>query len=373
MELLPGVRDPRPDVGELLQHGFALVLAGLLEQQARLRHGLLGPPDLAAGLLDLAVDPVAIALESAHPRRRDELLLEERHQRLPFGVEACQLRFVGGEAGLAAGDLAARLLEPCGVDAELVAPRAHVIGELDALIGDRGRRFGDIAAGQQLRRKSYVVGVIALGGEAGILRQRGVELLAEQVRIGLRLHRLQPEQDLALLDRLRLAHQDLPHDAAFEMLHRLALALDRDPPRRHHGPAQGRERRPDAEAHADDGDRGVAEMGKTAEIGGGERGVDGRGHEHVLLAAGSRTAGSCRGRHATGRLRRPVPEGTRSCAIVRIGLFPAEQAIAALAPSVAVEAQDRLRREGEPRCPPPPTRSPSPSAVAARPWSPPSS
>ena len=75
-ELLLDVGDTRPDLGELLQHRLALALARLLEKKARFFHRLLEPLDVAADHADLALEAIAFALEAAHARRGDELLLE---------------------------------------------------------------------------------------------------------------------------------------------------------------------------------------------------------------------------------------------------------------------------------------------------------
>ena len=51
-----------------------------------------------------------------------------------------------------------------------------------------------------------------------------IDLLAQDIGVGLRLGRLQAEQHVALFDLLGLLDEDFPDDAAFEMLHHLVIA-----------------------------------------------------------------------------------------------------------------------------------------------------
>jgi hypothetical protein len=108
--------------------------------------------------------------------------------------------------------------------------------------------------------------IALLGNQTGLLRERGIHLLAKDVGIGLGLGRLQAKQHVALGDLLGVLDQDLADDAALEMLHHFMVARYGDLSRRDGGAVERRDRRPDPEAAEHRGDRKIAEQGIAAEI-----------------------------------------------------------------------------------------------------------
>jgi hypothetical protein len=98
------------------------------------------------------------------------------------------------------------------------------------------------------------------------LSHADVDLLAQEVEIGLGVGRLQPEQHVALLDLLRVTDQDFPNDATFEVLDRLVVALDGDLALCNGGAIERRKPGPDAEAAKHQRHRGKAEASITAMI-----------------------------------------------------------------------------------------------------------
>ncbi len=118
--------------------------------------------------------------------------------------------------------------------------------------------FGQI---KQLLRIGYPVALVALCHQARLARQ-GKEVLAlDHLELGPRLGVVEGHDDLALLDKVAVAHRQRLHDAAFEVLHRLALAFDPDLAGRVRGTGDRGDRRPGAEAeehHHDDDDANQA-------------------------------------------------------------------------------------------------------------------
>ena len=100
-----------------------------------------------------------------------------------------------------------------------------------------------------------------LGGEPRHARALGVELRAQQVEGGVHAHVLDDDQRLALLHARAVAHQDLAHDAAFLVLHHLAVQVHLDEALRDHRARERREHRPAADAdHADPDHRQAREQ-----------------------------------------------------------------------------------------------------------------
>ena len=78
----------------------------------------------------------------------------------------------------------------------------------------------------------------------------GIDLLAQQVERGIAAHVADHQQRIAAAHVLALAHQQLAHDAAFLVLHRLAAQLGLHLAGRDHGAGQRRPARTTADEHA---------------------------------------------------------------------------------------------------------------------------
>ena len=81
---------------------------------------------------------------------------------------------------------------------------------------------------QQVLRKRRPRRERALGLEPRRLGALGVELGAQQVELGVDAHVVEQHQLLALVHAVAVAHADRAHDAAFLVLHHLAVEVDLD-------------------------------------------------------------------------------------------------------------------------------------------------
>ena len=150
--------------------------------------------------------------------------------------------------------------------------------ELPLLVGDGGCGFQDAAARQHAGGKRDGGGVGLFGDQPGFFGERRIDLLAENIGVGLSLGRLQAEQHGAGFDLLGLLGEDFQNDAAFQMLHRLVIAFHRDLTRGDRRPVERRHRRPDPEAAEHQRDRNIAEHRISAIIGLGRRNAARRRH-----------------------------------------------------------------------------------------------
>ena len=125
--------------------------------------------------------------------------------------------------------------------------------------------LGVVAECRQGCRKHQPVGVPLLGEQPGFLGGIGAALAFEQGHDGAGFQIVQPHQHLSGFHMVAVAHQDLTHDAAVQVLHRLAVGVRRDDAGRHRRTGQRRQRRPGAEA---------AEPGDSQEDAGGQRPPD---------------------------------------------------------------------------------------------------
>jgi DNA ligase D-like protein (predicted polymerase) len=112
-------------------------------------------------------------------------------------------------------------------------------------------RLGDPAlafAPQNVGREGGPRGVRRLGEEARRPGALGDQLGAQLVHGRIHADILDDHQRLSLPHLLAVAHADLAHDAAFQVLHHLAVQVDLDEALRDDGARQRRERRPEGEA-----------------------------------------------------------------------------------------------------------------------------
>ena len=128
------------------------------------------------------------------------------------------LRLERGQSQQLAGDVGLGLVDARLQQPDLALDRTATLGELALLVEHRRRGLRHAAARHDLGREDDPFAAVELGHQAGLLRQRRIELLLQDIGVGLCLDGLQPEQHLALLHALGLGDHHLADDAAFQML-----------------------------------------------------------------------------------------------------------------------------------------------------------
>jgi hypothetical protein len=87
-----------------------------------------------------------------------------------------------------------------------------------------------------------------LGQQARLGRAQRQVVLADRLKVGTRRRLLEHHQHIALAHHRALLHQHLAHDAALQMLHRLALGIDGHHTGRRYAFINGSQRRPQQQA-----------------------------------------------------------------------------------------------------------------------------
>ena len=100
------------------------------------------------------------------------------------------------------------------------------------------------AAGFEVGRELDPIGMGLLGQQPGLAGDQQVALVLQRIAPARRRRAVEADQDLAGLDPIALAHQQVLDDAALEMLHRLVVALGADVAVGDGGAGQRHEARP---------------------------------------------------------------------------------------------------------------------------------
>ena len=265
-DLFPRVRHLGADIVQGVRDFVVEFEAGLLDLKFRFFDRFAEAQDIAFGKTKFALDAVCVAFKREIFVAGVVALCDQREHRRHLGLVARHLGCKRIPLARAAGDVLLLLLDLGGENADLAIQRLPALAKLPFLVPDRHIGLADVAACQQVGRKLDLIGLRLLGNETGFHGQTGVDLLAQQVEIGLGVGRLQAEKHVAFLHLLRVADQDFPDDAAFEMLDRLVVALNGDLALRNRGSIERGQCRPDAEAAEYQRDGGKAEAAVAAVV-----------------------------------------------------------------------------------------------------------
>ena len=207
-----------------------LLVAVLRRDDAQLELGGLLPAARQIGtmlaMLDLVFRYRALQREDAGLLHI--VLLEELLVRLQLLVLQCDGAVLGGELrgkgrrfGLRLANLST---QGRGLALDRVAPRAEERALALENLPDARLALAppDVGGETGLRRKA------GLRPQARLLGALGDELDREQIQRGIHFHVFEHDQRLALLHDIAVAHADLAHDAAFLVLHHLAVEIDLD-------------------------------------------------------------------------------------------------------------------------------------------------
>ncbi len=218
--------------------------SSLTSLQLRLVDLGLGLGDGRDQLAPFALDSGGLALQGREPRDRHKTLVEQLLHAREFARDQLQLLGLGRNLRLEADDFLAKLRYLALEQLLLALARRRPRPEqrrlrsqhrLDIVVVQPRRHFGrDRRLGQ----------TIALGDQPGALRPHFVELLADHLKAGLRLRRIQPQQQVAGVDPHAVMDRDLRDHAAGRMLDGLDVGLHHQIARHHHGARQRHQRHP---------------------------------------------------------------------------------------------------------------------------------
>src|SRR6185503_2243437 len=249
-QLLLDLGQQRRGALDLIARHLDVVVLDGLHLQIGLHQSLRGARELRAPLLELARVVEHHRLELHDPHGGEVASLDE----LPVGVELAVLQ---GQRALRLGDLAAQgrdlvldllplrlhqsQLAPQGVATRLEEGRLLHDGFVDAGItaGD-----GPQIAGEDEGRRQRLLGLVPDEGRA-----LGIDPVGDAVAVGVHADVAQNEDRLPGFHALAVAHQDLAHDAALEVLDWAAIELDADDGGGHDGHGEGGNGHPDADGH----------------------------------------------------------------------------------------------------------------------------
>jgi hypothetical protein len=212
-----------------------------------------------------ALDLGGAALQLEQLGLAGETLLVELADVPELLADQSELLRLGLDLAFDADDLLAVLGDPLLENRNLAGQRLASGLEDVGLSFDDLARLGIAAPLQQAGGKTDLGQAVALGLETGLQRVGHHPAAVQELQAGPRRGVVEADQDLSGRDLLALAHQDLADDAALQVLHRLAVAVDADHAGRDGRALQGRQRRPADEAgqedpdDADSGDRLAAQ------------------------------------------------------------------------------------------------------------------
>ena len=126
--------------------------------------------------------------------------------------------------------------------------------ELALIVADRVADQGIVAQGKDVGRETDGILHIPLRRQPGLQRAGDRQLLAIALVVGFAAGRVEPDQRVALMHKVAVMDQDLPDNAAFQVLDRLAVGFNRNRAVRDHGRIEPRDRRPSAEHHEGEDD-----------------------------------------------------------------------------------------------------------------------
>ena len=196
------------------------------------------------GLGRSAAKLLLLALQARHPWQRHEALLQQLLQRPQFLDYRPELLLGGLLVGPRLVYILLRLGDLAFQHRKGAEKRAATAFEL-ALVVDLGGLHGRIARqGIDLGREHEALELIDLGHQPGLERECDRLLLAVQLLARGAARLIEAQDDVTLFDDVAVADQDLADDAALQMLHGLAIALDRDNAGRHHRAVDAGQRRP---------------------------------------------------------------------------------------------------------------------------------
>ena len=214
---------------------------------------LFDPGDLRQVAASAADDLGFAALQGEQPGLAFQALLKQHQHGVGFLTDEPQLEVLGADLTLEADDLLVELGNALAEHRDLAGQGLAPGVEDAALAVDHGDHLGVGEFGQQPVREHHRVEAVALGGQPRLEGGGGAAAAAQQAQGGAGLGIVEPEQHLAGNHLVAVPNQDLADDAAFEMLHGLALARDADHAGRDGGAFQGRHGRPAAEAAEEQG------------------------------------------------------------------------------------------------------------------------
>ncbi len=201
-----------------------------------------------------AFDPRRLALQRRQPRDRHQPLVIQILDSREFPCDQFQLFRLGRDLGIEASDLLAELCDAALQKILLAVTRARASLELRLL---RHQKILDRAFLQPPRQFSRNLGLrqaVALGNQSGDPRPGFVKLLAHHLKTGLRLGRVETQQQIADDDAHAIMDRNLRHDPAGRMLDGLDVGLNHETAGNDDGSRQRHQRSP-AAAQNDGGDQ----------------------------------------------------------------------------------------------------------------------
>jgi len=218
--------------------GLALVLvARLRDARVQLPDALARRGEVAAGLADAAAVVGGGALEREHARAVDEALSCELVVDLQFLDRELRRGLAGRDLAFERRGLGVRVADLRLERGDLLVEGAPARSEECAL----ARR---VLGGRFFLRRRKARRERGFGGGASLADELGAQLVALEAERRIAAHVAHDDERLASADFLAVAHQDLAHDAAFLVLHRLAVELDLHLRRCDDRPGERRGRRP---------------------------------------------------------------------------------------------------------------------------------
>src|SRR5581483_296272 len=185
----------------------------------------------------------------------------------------------------------------------LLLAHPRILADLEQLalaIEDGGDRRIGFRAFHHVFGKGYAVGGVALAFKPRLARVQLVEALGDDGEVGAGHRVVEPDENVALLDAVAVAHAQFTDDAAGRVLDLLDVGVHHDLSWRDDSPRQRHGTGPAADAERKEGDHGQSRRGVAADR---PRGVLGVRYAHGLLVPNSGTTLSGRGGGAVSRCR----------------------------------------------------------------------
>src|SRR5258708_4494987 len=187
------------------------------------------------------------ALQRQHADLLYVVLLQEVFVRLELLLLQRDGAVVGGELGADGLDSGAAFVDLRAQRGDLALDRFAARAEQRTLALEDFRHPRLALAAEHVGREWHLLPIGRFGGEPRRPGALGDELDAQKIERGVDSYVLDHDQGLALLHAVAVARADLTHDAAFLVLHHLAVEIDLDEGRGNDRAGQRRERGPAAQ------------------------------------------------------------------------------------------------------------------------------
>jgi hypothetical protein len=199
-------------------------------------------------LAALTFDPRRLALQRRQPRDRDQPLVIQILDSRKFPCDQFQLLRLGCDLGIEASDLLAELRDTALQKILLAVTRARASLELRVLGHQKIVDRTVVQPPRQFGRNFGLRQAVALGNQSGDPRPGFIELLAHHLKAGLRLGRVETQQQIADGDAHAIVDRNLRHNPAGRMLDGLDVGLNHQITGNHDRTCQRNQRHP-ATAH----------------------------------------------------------------------------------------------------------------------------